>query len=75
MVNGNSLPLYSQYQQQQQQQQYIQQQRKSGLFNINFRNGIRNGSTSHLPDSPPYAVVPSFLVKISKDIKLNYNLL
>ena len=69
MVNGNSLPLYSQYQQQLQQQQFIQQQRKSRLFNINFRNGIRNGSTSQLPDSPPYAVVPSFLVTIhSKQI-------
>ncbi len=69
MVNGVSCSQYdNQQQQQQQQQQYNQQQqqqRKTKLFNINFRNGLRNGN-SHLPASPPYAVVPSFLVTIKK---------
>ena len=74
MFNGAS---YSQQQQQQQQQQYYQQQeqqeilqqrqqRRAKLFNINFRNVVRNDN-SQVPASPPYAVVPSFMVTIQLD--------
>ena len=54
------------YQEQEEQQQVLQQrqQRRAKLFNINFRNGLRNGNSSQVPASPPYAVVPSFLVNI-----------
>jgi hypothetical protein len=54
-------PIVNGYTYHQQQQQHHQQQQRKRFFNINFKNGVRNGG--QIPPSPPYAVVPSFMVK------------